>query len=140
MMFRSPPARLEASDPGPSWATSTTTVRTDGATGESVIDFGDAEVLGPPLRLEAEPEVLGTQIGRAPEVAGPDFLARTGDDLGALGTLGALLVVVGAVLCWRAQPGIEPDVEELDRGLSPLTIRWLDTPPSSSAGLTLRFL
>ena len=139
MTSRMPPALLDASESvPPGRSTSTTSVRLDEATGESIISFGNAEVLGPPLRLEEPTAVLGTQVARPPEVPDPDVLARTGDEVGALTALGASLILVGAVLRWRAQPSAGHDGDA--PASSPLTIRWLEGQPTSSGGLTLRFL
>lgn len=146
----------EVPDPSRSTATSTTSVRAGDTPGESVISFGDAEVLGPPLQLEEAPEVLGVQVERVDEVAagGAEPLPRTGAELAALAALGAALVGTGVALCRRAQPRSEDEGDVAAAAVvgdgatrSPLTIRWLDRTGTAGApgrgcgsGLTLRFL
>ena len=120
-------------------STSTTSVRPGDVPGESIIDFGDGEVLSPPLQLEESPAVLGAVVERADGDAAPDPLARTGGSLTPITLVGLLLVAMGAVLCLRARPA--PSVPR-----SELTIQWLDLRPVGAStaqrtgALTLRFL
>ena len=128
-------AVLEAGALDEAVSSSTTSVRPGDAPGESVVSYGDAEVLGPPLQLEEPPAVLGVQVERPDEAAssGLDPLARTGTALPALGVLGLALVGTGVVLCRRAQavPAVDGSV---------LTIRWVEATRPAGTGLTIRFL
>ena len=124
---------------------STTAVRPGDAPGESIIDFGDGEVLSPPLQIEEPTSVLGTVVERSDGEVAPDSLARTGGSLAPITLVGLLLVATGAVLCLRARPELSArEAVELPR--SELSIRWLEMRPvgastaSRAGSLTLRFL
>lgn len=120
----------------------TTFVRPADVPGESIVGNAEAEVLGPPLRIE-EPatEVLGTQVTRPREGGGGLTVPTGGRPLTVL-LVGAGLLAVGVGLQLLAGGG---DCAVGAKGRGELELRWLEprrreASVSTSGGLVLRFL